>query len=81
MDKANRIDVRAEYAVVDLDLPRYIVKREKAAEGGLEVLARVRPKDKDLMGWAEVGNIVNLNVVPQPFEAATVTCVYLQDGA
>jgi hypothetical protein len=81
VDKVDRIDVRAEYAVVDLDLPRYVVQREKAAEGGLEVLARVRPKDKDLMGWAEVGNIVNPNVVPEPFEAATAACIDLQDGA
>ena len=56
----------------DLDLLRYVVQHEEAAEGGLEVLARVRPEDKDLMGWAEVGNIVNPNVVPEPFEAATV---------
>ena len=28
----------------DLDLPRYVVQHEKAAEGGLEVLARVRQR-------------------------------------
>ncbi len=55
MDKADRIDVGAEIAVVrnvgygDLDLPRDVVQREETAKGGPEVLARVRPEDKDLM--------------------------------
>jgi hypothetical protein len=56
VDEADRIDVRAEIAVVrdggcgDLDLPRDVVQREETVKGGLEVLVRVRPKDKDLMG-------------------------------
>ena len=85
MDEADRIDVRAEIAVVrdggcgDLDLPRDVVQREETVKGGLEVLVRVRPKDKDLMGWAEVGNVVSLDVVPEPSKTTTVTCVDSQD--
>ena len=85
MDEANRIDVGAEIAVVrnggcgDLDLPRDVVQREETVKGGLEVLVRVRPKDKDLMGWAEVGNVVSLDVVPEPCETTMVTSVGSQD--
>ena len=55
MDEAGRIDVGAKITVVrndrcrDLDLPRDVVEREETAKGGPEVLARVRPEDKDLM--------------------------------
>ena len=55
MDEADRIDVGAETAVMrnggcgDLDLPRDVIQREETAKGGPEVLARVRPEDKDLM--------------------------------
>ncbi len=85
MDEADWIDVGAEIAVVrnggcgDLDLPRDVIQREETAKGGPEVLARVRPEDKDLMGWAEVGNVVSLDVVPEPCKTRTVACVDFQD--
>ena len=85
MDEANRIDVGAEIAVVrnggcgDLDLPRDVIQREETAKGGPEVLAQVWPEDKDLMRWAEVGNVVSSNVVPEPCKTTTVACVDFQD--
>ena len=85
MNEADRIDVRAEIAVVrnggcgDLDLPRDVVQHEEIVKGGPEVLARVRPQGKDLMGWVEVGNVVSLDVVPKPCKTTTVTCVNSQD--
>ena len=85
MGIAERADVRAEDADMwhdgcgDLDLPRDVIQREETAKGGPEVLARVRPKDKDLMGWAEVGNVVSLDVVPEPCKTTTVTCVGSQN--
>ncbi len=85
MDGANRIDVGTEKAVVqnggcgDLDLPRDVIQREETAKGGPEVLARVRPEDKDLIGWVEVGNVVSLDVVPEPCKTTTVTCVGSQN--
>jgi hypothetical protein len=86
VDEANQIDVWAEIAVVrnggcgDLDLPRDVIQREETAKGGPEVLARVQPEDKDLMGWAEVGNVVSLDVVPEPCKTTAVACVDFQDG-
>ncbi len=85
MGGADRIDVRAEKAVVwnggcgDLDLPRDVILREEIAKGDPEVLARVRPEDKDLIGWAEVGNVVSSDVVLEPFKTMTVACVNSQD--
>ena len=85
MDEADRIDVGAEIAVVrdggcgDLDLPRDVIKRDETAKGGPEVLARVRPEDKDLMRWAEVGNVGSSDVVPEPCKTAMVICVNSQD--
>ncbi len=85
MDKADRIDIGAKIAVVrnggcrGLDLPRDVVQRKETAKGGPEVLARVRPEDKDLMRWAEVGNVVSSDVVPEPCKTTTVTCVDSQD--
>jgi len=78
---ANRIDVRTEDAVVrdggprDLDLERDVIQREETEKGGTEVLARVRSKDEDLMGWVEVRNVVRTDVVPELFETAVVTSV------
>ncbi len=85
MDEADRIDIGTEIAVVqnggceDLDLLRDVIQHEETAKGVPEVLARVRPKDKDLMGWAEVGNVVSSDVVPEPCKTATVACVNFQD--
>ena len=85
MDEADRIDVGAEIAVVrnggcgDLDLPREVVQREETAKGGPEVLAQVRPEDKDLMRWVEVGNVLSSDVVPEPCKTTTVTHVDSQD--
>ena len=85
MDGADRIDVGAEEAVVrnggcrDLDLPRDVIQREETAKGGLEVLARVRSKDEDLIRWVEVGDVVSLDVVPEPCETTMVTSVGSQD--
>jgi hypothetical protein len=85
VDEAKRIDVGAKIAVMrngghrDLDLPRDVVQREETAKGGPEVLARVQPKDKDLMRWVEVGNAVSSDVVPEPCKTTTVTCVDSQD--
>ena len=85
MDEADRIDVRAEIVVVqnggcgDLDLLREVIQREETAKGGPEVLAQVRPENNDLMGWAEVGNVVSSDVVPEPCKTTTVACVNFQD--
>ncbi len=85
MDEADRIDVGEEIAVVqnggcrDLDLSRDVIQREETAKGGPEVLAQVRPEDKDLMGWAEVGNVVSSDVVPELCKTTTVTCDDSQD--
>ena len=55
MGGADRIDVGTEEAVVrsggcrGLDLKRDVIQREETAEGGLEVLARVRSEDEYLM--------------------------------
>ena len=55
MGGADRIDVGTEEAVVrhggcrDLNLNRDVIQREETAEGGSEVLARVRSEDEDLM--------------------------------
>ncbi len=63
----------------DLDLPRDVVQREETAKGGLEVLARVRSKDKDLVRWVEVGDVVSSDVVPEPCETTMVTSAGSQD--
>ena len=84
---ADRINVGTEEAVVrdgaprDLDLERDVIQREETAKGGTEVLARVRSEDKDLMGWVEVGNVVRLDVVPEPCEKTMVTSVGSQNAA
>ncbi len=85
MDGADRIDVGAEKAVVrnggcgDLDLPRDVIQREETAKGGSEVLARVQPEDKYLIGWVEVGNVMSLDVVPEPCKTTMVNCDGSQD--
>jgi hypothetical protein len=85
VDEADRIDVGAEIAVMrnggcrDLDLSRDVIQREETVKGGPEVLAQVQPEDKDLMGWAEVGNVVSSDVVPEPCKTTMVTCVDSQD--
>ena len=65
----------------DLDLKRDVIQREETAKGGLEVLARVRSKDEDLMRWVKVGDVVSLDVVPEPCEKTMVTSVGSQNAA
>jgi hypothetical protein len=60
---------------MDLDLPRDVIQHEETAKGGLEVLVQVRSKDKDLIRWVEVGDVVSLDVVPEPCETTMVTSV------
>ncbi len=85
MDEGGRTDDGSKIAVVrndgcgDLNLPRDIVQREETAKGGLEVLARVRSKDKDLIRWVEVGDVMSSDVVPEPCETTMVTSVGSQD--
>ena len=85
MDKSGQTDNGAKIAVVrndgcgDLDLPRDVAQREETAKRGLEVLARVRSEDKDLVRWVEVGDVVSSDVVPEPCETTMVTSVGSQN--
>jgi hypothetical protein len=85
VDGADRIDAGAEEAVVrnggcrDFDLPRVVIQHEETAKGDLEVLARVRSKDKDLIRCVEVGDVVSSDVVPEPCETTMVASVGSQN--
>ncbi len=59
----------------DPDLEGDIIQHEEAEKGGTEVLARVRSKVEDLVGWVEVRNVVLTDVVLKLFETVVVTSV------